>query len=136
MSAMRSTTMPSSIVAGTATIPASTNDPVALNVAAAKYAPIMYSDPCARFTKFMIPNTRVSPAAIRNSRMPSCRPFSACVRKRPTVILFLPHALLQRALRVVRVLVVLERRPDGLQADAALGILRDLEDVLILDREA
>ena len=74
---MRSTTTPSSIVAGTATMPASTNEPVALNVAAAKYAPIMYSDPCARFTKFMIPNTSVSPAASRNSRMPSCRPFSA-----------------------------------------------------------
>jgi hypothetical protein len=44
---------------------------VALNMAAAKYAPIMYSEPCARFTKFMIPNTSVSPAASRNSRMPS-----------------------------------------------------------------
>ena len=33
-----------------------------MKTAAAKYAPIMYSEPCARFTKFMIPNTSVSPA--------------------------------------------------------------------------
>src|SRR6185503_3262119 len=42
----------------------------------------MYSEPCARFTMFMMPNTSVSPAAIRNSITPYCRPFSSCSKTR------------------------------------------------------
>src|SRR5882672_12137416 len=38
----------------------------------------MYSEPCARLTKSMMPNTSVSPAASRNSSRPNCRPFSDC----------------------------------------------------------
>src|SRR2546426_4087768 len=42
----------------------------------------MYSEPCARLTRFMMPNTSVSPAAIRNSITPNCRPFSSCSKRR------------------------------------------------------
>src|SRR6185295_9589701 len=42
----------------------------------------MYSEPCARFTMFMMPNTSVRPAAIRNSITPYCRPFSSCSKRR------------------------------------------------------
>src|SRR5207244_13534280 len=38
----------------------------------------MYSEPCARLTRFMMPNTSVRPAASRNSITPSCSPFSVC----------------------------------------------------------
>src|SRR6187399_3141983 len=102
----------------------------------------------------MIPNTSVNPAASRKSSTPNCRPLSACVRKRPRVIgeeaiaqanttasarredngarsvagNRRPGALLQRALRVVGVLVVLQRIGDGLEADATLRILGHFED--------
>src|SRR3546814_11220519 len=52
-------------------------------IEAAKNAPIMYSEPCARLTKFMMPNTSVRPAAIRNSKIPNCRPFKDWMIKRP-----------------------------------------------------
>src|SRR5258706_8683369 len=42
----------------------------------------MYSEPCARFTRFMMPKTSVRPAAIRNSITPSCSPLSVCSRTR------------------------------------------------------
>src|SRR5690606_41946672 len=45
-------------------------------------APIMYMEPCARFTKFMMPKTRVRPAAMRKSRTPSCRPLRAWMTNR------------------------------------------------------
>src|SRR3954447_12754285 len=38
----------------------------------------MYCTPCARLMKFMTPKTSVSPAAMRNRRMPSCSPLSTC----------------------------------------------------------
>src|SRR4051795_1372332 len=38
----------------------------------------MYSEPCARLTKSMMPNTSVSPAASRNSSRPNCNPFKNC----------------------------------------------------------
>ena len=34
---------------------------------AAKYAPIIYKDPCARFIRSMIPKIRVKPAANKNN---------------------------------------------------------------------
>src|SRR4029077_6898924 len=42
----------------------------------------MYSEPCGRFTRFMMPKTSVRPAAIRNSITPSCSPLSVCSRTR------------------------------------------------------
>src|SRR5690606_7621054 len=42
----------------------------------------MYIEPCARLTKFMMPKTSVRPAAMRNSRTPSCRPLSAWMMNR------------------------------------------------------
>src|SRR6266404_8803421 len=41
----------------------------------------MYWTPCARLMKSITPNTRVSPAAIRNSSTPSCSPLSTWTRK-------------------------------------------------------
>src|SRR5712691_2720755 len=40
----------------------------------------MWSEPCARFTRFMMPKTSVRPAAIRNSITPSCSPLRVCSR--------------------------------------------------------
>src|SRR5712691_5278739 len=36
--------------------------------------------------KFMMPNTSVSPAAMRNSMTPNCRPFSSCSKRSPRFI--------------------------------------------------
>src|SRR5690554_1941506 len=38
----------------------------------------MYSEPCVRFTKLMMPKTSVSPAASRNNSTPYCTPLSNC----------------------------------------------------------
>src|SRR5258708_18046558 len=38
----------------------------------------MESEPCARVTKSMMPNTSATPAASRNSRRPNCNPFRNC----------------------------------------------------------
>src|SRR5690606_507306 len=37
----------------------------------------MYSEPCVRFTKLMMPNTSVSPAASKNNSTPYCTPLSS-----------------------------------------------------------
>src|ERR1700674_2865736 len=42
----------------------------------------MYCTPWARLMKSITPNTSVSPAATRNSRMPSCSPLNSWTRKR------------------------------------------------------
>ena len=42
----------------------------------------MYWTPCARLMKSITPNTSVSPAAIRNSSTPSCRPFRVWTMRR------------------------------------------------------
>src|SRR5258708_22838555 len=86
----------------------------------------MYSETCARLMKFMMPNTRVSPAAIRNSMTPNCRPFSVCSKRRgkfteavrssckkkgasaPLSVRRLRESPLHLAVLVVRVLVLLE----------------------------
>ena len=44
---------------------ASRKEPLWRNTVAAMKAPIMYSEPCARLMKFMMPNTSVRPAASR-----------------------------------------------------------------------
>src|ERR1700722_4749063 len=41
----------------------------------------MYSEPCARLTRSMMPKTSVSPAANRKSSMPSWMPLRHCSRK-------------------------------------------------------
>src|SRR5581483_804801 len=38
----------------------------------------MYSEPCARLTRSMMPNTSVRPAASMNSSRPNCRPLRHC----------------------------------------------------------
>ncbi len=38
----------------------------------------MYSDPWARLTMSMMPNTSVNPAASKNSMSPNCNPLSDC----------------------------------------------------------
>ena len=77
-----SSSMPASAVAGIASSTPSANEPVACTRVAAKNAPSMYSDPCARLIMSMMPNTSVRPAASRNSISPNCRPFSDCSRIR------------------------------------------------------
>src|SRR6266702_6424374 len=42
----------------------------------------MSNEPCARFTRFMMPKTSVRPAAIKNSITPSCSPLRVCSRTR------------------------------------------------------
>src|ERR1700722_14671344 len=39
----------------------------------------MKNEPCARFTKFIMPSTSVSPADIKNSATPNWSPFKSCV---------------------------------------------------------
>ena len=51
-----------------------TNDPVANVRVEQRNAPTMYSEPCARFTKSMIPKTRVKPAASKNSNHSQLQP--------------------------------------------------------------
>src|SRR5262245_39946312 len=40
----------------------------------------MYSEPCARFTRSMMPKISVRPAASRNSSNPNCSPLRHCSR--------------------------------------------------------
>src|SRR5881396_682992 len=117
----------------------------------------MYSEPCARLTRFMMPNTSVSPAAMRNSITPNCRPFSSCSKRRARVKKngdrprlffytslggknkwglspFFTFSPLHLAVLVVRVLVVLE---DGLldaHFDVAARGLLGAQQVEVLDR--
>src|SRR5687767_12228880 len=132
------------------TSPASTPrryEPLHCVTVMAKYAPIMYSDPCARFTMFMMPSTSVRPAASRNSMTPSCTPFSSCskirakvIKKRaPTSRPFsgCARALpLHLALLVVRVLVVLEHLLLDVHGHALgrLAVLHRLQQVEVLYR--
>src|SRR5438874_1693392 len=90
----------------------------------------MYSDPCARLTKLMMPNTSVSPAASRNSSTPYCRPLSSCASSSVAFIASSLHG----ALRVVSVGVFLQRRGDVLDRDLA-ALLHRLEGVVVLHRQ-
>src|SRR5262245_23528846 len=101
----------------------------------------------------MMPNTRVSPAATRNSITPSCSPLSSCSTTRRPVIGRGPESNergagsprpcrgalacalpLHRTLVEVRVLVVLEDRLLDLHLHLPAGPLRRLEEVEVLDR--
>ncbi len=46
-----------------------------------RYAPSMYSEPCAKLTTRVTPKISVSPAATRNSADEPARPFSSCAKK-------------------------------------------------------
>src|SRR5687768_8050474 len=90
----------------------------------------MYSEPWARFTKLMIPNTSVKPAASRNSRTPYCSPLSSWARRSVALMAF----SLQRALAVIGVNVVLQGR--GHLCDCQLAArLHRLEGVVVLHRQ-
>src|SRR5574337_1075368 len=96
-----------------------------------KYAPSMYCTPCARLMKSITPNTSVSPAAIRNSSTPSCRPLRVwtTTSARGTVRWRSAHL----AVLDVRVGHVAEHLLDDLGLVAAVGALRDLGQVEVLD---
>src|SRR5690242_18312574 len=82
--------------------------------------------------RFMMPNTSVSPAAIRNSITPNCRPLRHCSRT-SSPLTRAPALPLHRTVLVVGVLVVLE---DGL-LDLHLHLARALhrlQQVEVLDR--
>src|SRR4051812_41920450 len=99
----------------------------------------------------MMPNTSVSPAAMRNSMTPYCRPFSSCSKTSPQVICRKSCAKnkgagaplsetcsttlpLHLAVLVVGVLVLLERLGDDLHLGAILAALHRLQQVEVLDR--
>src|SRR5881394_1552661 len=107
----------------------------------------MYSEPCARFTRSMMPKVSVSPAASRNISRPSCTPFStwisrysiapsnetgALTRSRSPSC---PCGSLHRALFVVGILGGGHRGGDRLDRHGALRVLHRLLDVEVLDRE-
>src|SRR5919201_3956683 len=93
----------------------------------------MYSEPCARLTRFMMPKTSVRPAAIRNSMTPNCSPLRHCSTTRSQ--LNGPVRLrLHRTLVIVGILVVLEDRLLDLHLDLAAGALHGSEQVEVLDR--
>src|SRR5262249_50883567 len=93
----------------------------------------MYSEPCARLTRFMMPKTSVRPAAIRNSMTPNWSPLRHCstTRSQFNGRVRLP---LHRALLVVGVLVVLEDRLLDLHLDLAARRLHGPEEIEVLDR--
>src|SRR5512137_1428651 len=143
--------MPTTPVASTASTTPSQNEPVAVTSVAARYAPTMYSDPCARFSTSMMPKTSVRPAAIRNSISPNCRPLSNCSKTRVLVIVEPPAPFVRgglpsdsrrvarrsfhRALARERVLVRREHLVQRAVRDAALGVPADRAQVVVLDRE-
>src|SRR4051812_23382144 len=77
----------------------------------------------------MIPSTSVSPAAIRNSMTPYCRPFSSCSKTSAKLI-----RSLHGTLRGVGVAVILQYDLIGLVAQPT-AFLDDVTDVVILDGE-
>src|SRR3954470_6806513 len=93
----------------------------------------------------MMPNTSVSPAAMRKSMTPYCRPFNSCSKTKPqamakkrarlapfpVIASLLPFHL---AVLVVGVLVLLERLGDDLHLGAVLAALDRLQQVEVLDR--
>src|SRR5262245_60092060 len=93
----------------------------------------MYREPCARLTRFMMPNTSVRPAASRNSMTPNCRPLRTCSTTRSPVNVA-PRLPLHRALLVVRVLVILEDGLLDLHLHLAARSLHRLQQVEVLDR--
>src|SRR5262249_1300573 len=117
------------------------------------YAPTMYSEPCARFTRSMMPNTSVRPAASRNSSSPNCKPFRHCstissiewsgwcpARGQRTAKGRLPSSSavrsrsLHRALVVKIILAVLDDGRRRLERQVAVRILHHVLQVEVLDR--
>src|SRR5215204_507781 len=90
----------------------------------------MYCTPCARLTKSITPNTRVSPEAIRNSNTPSCSPLRTCTMRRVVFILLSFH----RTILGVRIGIVLEDLLLDLGLELAVGALGHLHQVKVLDR--
>src|SRR6185436_7697630 len=133
-SSVTSSAMPSSAVAGIASSTPSAKEPVACTRLAARKAPSMYSEPCARLIMSMMPNTSVSPAASRNSISPNCRPLSPCSRKRIGVRARFP--LLHLAVFGPVVAEAVDHRADLLVDQAALVVLRDDAHVVVLHRRA
>src|SRR6266850_1468296 len=96
----------------------------------------MYSEPWARLTRFMMPKTSVSPAAIRKSITPYWSPLSVCSSTSAAVMGGGARRLpLHGALGGIRVLVVLEDGLLDLHRELAVGRLDRLEQVEVLDRE-
>ena len=58
-------------------------DFTALVAKAIKNAPNMSIDPCAKLMRFMTPNVKVTPTAIKNKIMPNCRPLKTCSMNNP-----------------------------------------------------
>src|SRR5438128_10083395 len=85
----------------------------------------------------MMPKTSVSPAAMRKSITPYCRPLSVCSSTRARVMDTLARAPLplHRTLAGVGILVPLEDGPLDLHHQLAARILHGLQEVEDLDRE-
>src|SRR5262245_17584728 len=112
----------------------------------------MYCTPCARLMRSITPNTRVSPAATRNNRMPSCNPFRSWTTNRVADMTCLGVGPLvqspqgeaagpvpgsfQRALAGVCVGIALKHALHDLRLELAVGALGDLDQIEVLDREA
>src|SRR5919197_5313084 len=110
----------------------------------------MKSDPCARLTRFMMPKTSVSPAAMRNSITPNCRPLRPCSTtsrrvmndekggangSRPPGPVRASSLPLHRTLLVVGVPVVLKDLLLDLHGELAVGRLHGLGQIEVLNRE-
>src|SRR6185436_11640982 len=122
--------IPSTAVAGMASSTPAVKEPVSCTKVDARKAPSMYSEPCARLIMSMMPKTSVRPAASRNSIRPNCSPLSDCSAMR----IQLNSCLLHLAVLHVRIAVVLEHRAEDLVVQAALRVLRDHAQVVVLDR--
>src|SRR5882757_5406694 len=101
----------------------------------------MNNEPWVRLIMFMMPNTSVSPAAIRNSWTPSCRPLSDCSINSAAPITSSGWPCFQGSVRGLH-----DTLPDIgvglirldqfklLHHRASLGVLDDLGEIRILDR--
>src|SRR3954468_7083487 len=111
----------------------------------------MYSEPCARLTKSMMPNTSVKPAASRNSSSPNCSPFRNCSTissispttapqensgsaRAPPLLNESPRSL-HLAFVVEAILVVLDNSGNGFQRKLAIGVLHHVLQIEVLDRD-
>src|SRR6185369_3895139 len=114
----------------------SQKEPVSCVSQAARKAPTMYSEPCAKLIMSITPNTIVRPAASRNSISPYCRPFRACSSSRVRPMgRRRPRSPGHLALLHVRVAVVAQDRlVERLVHQAAVAVAADGAHVVVLDR--